>query len=113
MPESFLSFASSSSFRDSLIARNLAPYQIQGVFTPPSGNIVYEVSPLNDSNVIDSPDVLISTNQLANNLYPLNEWGPDGGFIGKYSVPGAPIPVASNNGPYDPNDTQLDIINEF
>jgi len=113
MPESFLSFTSSSSFRDSLIARNLAPYQIQGVFTPPSGNIVYEVSPLNDSNVIDSPDVLISTNQLANNLYPLNEWGPDGGFIGKYSVPGAPIPVASNNGPYDPNDTQLDIINEF
>ena len=113
MPESVLSFASSSSFRDSLIARNLAPYQVQGVYTPPPGNVVYEVSPLNDSNVIDSPDGLISTNQLANNLYPLNEWGPDGGFIGKYSVPGAPLPVASNNGPYDPNDTQLDIINEF
>jgi hypothetical protein len=61
MPESVLSFASSSSFRDLLIARNLAPYQVQGVFTPPPGNAIYEISPLNDSNVIDSPDNLIST----------------------------------------------------
>jgi hypothetical protein len=113
MPESVLSFASSSSFRDSLIARNLAPYQVQGVYTPPPGNVVYEVSPLSDSNVIDSPDTLISTNQLSNNLYPLNEWGPDGGFQGKYSVPGAPLPVEANKGPYDPNDTVLDLINEF
>jgi hypothetical protein len=82
MPESVLSFASSSSFRDSLIARNLAPYEVQGVFTPPPGNAIYEISPLNDSNVIDSPDNLISTNQLSNNLYPLNQWGPDGGFQG-------------------------------
>jgi len=113
MPESVLSFASSSSFRDSLIARNLAPYQVQGVYTPPPGNVVYEVSPLSDSNVIDSPDTLISTNQLSNNLYPLNEWGPEGGFQGKYSVPGAPLPVEANKGPYDPNDTVLDLINEF
>jgi len=113
MPESVLSFASSSSFRNLLIARNLAPYQVEGVYTPPSGNILYEISPLNDSNVIDSPDNLISTNQLANNLYPLNEWGPEGGFQGKYSLPGAPLPVMSNNGPYDPNDTVLDLLNEF
>ena len=52
MPESVLSFASSSSFRNLLIARNLAPYQVEGVYTPPSGNILYEISPLNDSNVI-------------------------------------------------------------
>ena len=112
MPESVLSFASSSSFRDSLIARNLAPYEVQGVFTPPPGNVTYEISPLNDSNVIDSPDNLISTNQLSNNLYPLNQWGPDGGFQGKYSV-GNLLPIPANEGPYDPNDTQLDIINEF
>jgi len=112
MPESVLSFASSSSFRDTLIARNLAPYQVQGVYTPPPGNVTYEISPLNDSNVIDSPDNLISTNQLSNNLYPLNQWGPDGGFQGKYSV-GNLLPIPANEGPYDPNDTQLDIINEF
>ena len=112
MPESVLSFASSSSFRDSLIARNLAPYQVQGVYTPPPGNVTYEISPLNDSNVIDSPDNLISTNQLSNNLYPLNQWGPDGGFQGKYSV-GNLVPVPANEGPYEPNDTQLDLINEF
>ena len=113
MPESVLSFTSSSSFRDLLIARNLPPYQVEGSFNPPSGDVVYEISPLNDSNVIDSPDNLISTNQLANNLYPLNEWGPDGGFLGKYSVPGSPLPVGSNNGPYDPTDSALDLINEF
>ena len=113
MPESVLSFTSSSSFRDLLIARNLPPYQVEGSFNPQSGNVVYEISPLNNSNVIDSPDNLISTNQLANNLYPLNEWGPDGGFLGKYSVPGSPLPVESNNGPYDPTDSALDLINEF
>ena len=113
MSDSVLSFASSSSFRNTLIARNLAPYQVQGVYTPPAGNVTYEVSPLGNSNVIDSPDTLISTNQGANNLYSLNEYGPEGGFNGKYTIPGAPYPVEANKGPYDPNDTQLDLINEF
>jgi hypothetical protein len=113
MSESTLSFASSSSFRNTLIARNLAPYQVQGVYTPPAGNVTYEASPFSNSNVIDSPDTYISTNQFAEQLYPLNEYGPDGGFIGKYSIPGSPYPVESNKGPYDPNDTVLDLINEF
>ena len=113
MPESFLSFDNSSVFRNNLIVQNLAPYQIQGAFSPPLGNILYEVSPLSNFSVIDSPNTLISTNQLANQLYPLNEWGPEGGFQGKYSVPGNPLPVPSNQGPYDPNDTQLDIINQY
>ena len=59
MSDSILSFANSSSFRNTLIARNLAPYQVQGVYTPPAGNVTYEASPLSDSNVIDSPDFLI------------------------------------------------------
>ncbi len=113
MSESVLSFASSSTFRNTLIARNLAPYQVQGVYTPPAGNVTYEVSPLSNSNVIDSPDTLISTNQGANQLYSLNEYGPEGGFIGKYTIPGAPYPVESNKGPYDPGDTILDLVNEF
>jgi len=113
MSDSILSFASSSSFRNKLIARNLAPYQVQGVYTAPSGNVTYEATPLTDSNVIDSPDTLISTNQGANQLYTLNEYGPEGGYSGKYNVPGAPYPVEPNKGPYDPNDTILDLINEF
>jgi hypothetical protein len=113
MSESTLSFASSSSFRNTLIARNLAPYQVQGVYTPPAGNVTYEVSPLGNSNVINSPDTLISTNQGANQLYPLNEYGPEGGYLGKYTIPGSPYPVESNKGPYDPGDTILDLVNEF
>jgi hypothetical protein len=32
---------------------------------------------------------------------------------GKYKLPGAPYLVESNKGPYGPNDTQMDLINEF
>ena len=113
MSDSILSFANSSSFRNTLIARNLAPYQVQGVYTPPAGNVTYEASPLSDSNVIDSPDFLISTNVRANLLYPLNEYGPEPGFVGKYTVPGQPYPVESNKGPYDYGEANIDLVNEF
>ena len=59
MPESILSFANSSSFRNSLLAKNLEPYDVPGVYTPPSGPIAYEVEQ-SFSNVIDSPDNLIT-----------------------------------------------------
>ena len=112
MSESTLSFSSSSNFRNQLIARNLSPYTVPGVFSPGGGAVNYETN-LTVTSVVDSPDTLISTNNLANSLYPLNEYGPEGGFQGKYSIPGAPYPVESNKGPYGPNDTQMDLINEF
>ena len=112
MSESTLSFSSSSNFRNQLIARNLSPYAVPGAFSPGGGNTNYETN-LTVTSVIDSPDTLISTNNLANSLYTLNEYGPEGGFQGKYSIPGAPYPVESNKGPYGPNDTQMDLINEF
>ena len=112
MSESTLSFSSSSNFRNQLIARNLPPYVVPGVFSPGGGNVNYETN-LTVTSVVDSPDTLISTNNLANSLYSLNEYGPEGGFQGKYSIPGAPYPVESNKGPYGPNDTQMDLINEF
>ena len=59
MAESFLSFASSSSFRDQLVVRNLQPYTVAGVFSSPQSNINYETN-LTVSSVIDSPDTLIS-----------------------------------------------------
>ena len=54
MADSFLSLANSSSFRDTLLARNLPPYTDTGVYTPPVTNINQEVE-LTVSNVIDSP----------------------------------------------------------
>jgi hypothetical protein len=112
MSDSTLSFASSSNFRDILLARNLQPYSVPGSYSPSSNSVNYETN-LSVANVIDSPNGLISTNQLANSLYSLNEYGPEGGYDGKYSVPGAPLPVDSNSGPYAPTDTVLDLVNEF
>ena len=112
MSDSTLSFASSSNFRDTLLARNLQPYSVPGTYSPSSNSVNYETN-ISVNNVIDSPGTLISTNQLANGLYSLNEYGPEGGYDGKYSVPGAPLPVASNSGPYAPTDTVLDLVNEF
>ena len=79
MPNSSLSFASTSSFRDVLMAKNLAPYNVVGVYSPQVGNLTYETV-LNVSNVIDSPNDLIANDPFANKLYPLNEYGPTGGY---------------------------------
>jgi len=113
MSDSTLSFNASSSFRNSLMGRNLAPYNVEGAYSPPSGDVNYEVSPLNDSSVIDSPNNLIGTTNQANELYPLNEYGPDGGYDNIISTDGAPLPVESNKGEYGYDDAQIDLVNEF
>ncbi len=59
MSESSLSFINSSSFRNSLINKNLAPYTVPGVFSPPTGPVNYETN-LTVTEVIDSPDELIT-----------------------------------------------------
>jgi hypothetical protein len=112
MSDSTLSFVSSSSFRNSLLTRNLTPYSVVGVYTPPVSNINSEIT-LSNFNVIDSPDDLISENPFADLLYPLNEYGPNGGFDNEITFNGPPLPVISNQGEYSPNDTVLDIVNEF
>jgi outer membrane protein OmpA-like peptidoglycan-associated protein len=109
---STLSFASSSSFRDSLLAKNLSPYTVPGVYTPPSGDVTYEPV-INQSNVIDSPDGLIANSVFAPSQYVMNQYGPDGGYNTNITYNGAPLPVLSNSGEYDPNDTVLDLVNEF
>ena len=111
MSDSTLSFNGSELFRKQLLVRNLEPYNVPGAYTPNEPAVNYETN-LTVSNVIDSPNNLLSTNVYAETLYPLNEYGPEGGF-------GNPInlrPIAStgsNQGPYSPTDTVLDIINEF
>lgn len=112
MTGSTLSFISTSSFRNSLMAKNLSQYTVPGVYTPPSGPLNYEISQT-VSNVIDSPDTLISDDPYAQQLYPLNEYGPNGGYNLNITYNNPPLPVNSNQGEYSPTDTVLDLVNEF
>ena len=112
MSDSKLSFSSSENFRKNLVARNLAPYQVQGVYTPPANEVNYETV-LSDSGVIDSPGRLISEDPFADGLYPLNQYGPEGGFEKNIAYNNPPLPVKSNDGPYQPKDTVMDLLNEF
>jgi len=95
------------------MGRNLQPYNVPGAYSPPSGNVNYEVSPMNDSSVIDSPNDLIGTTVQANQLYSLNEYGPEGGYNNIISTDGEPLPVTPNQGEYGQDDAQIDLVNEF
>ena len=110
--KSFLSFASTKTFRDLLVGKNLAAYKVVGVFSPSVGNLNYETI-LTDSPVIDSPDSYITDDPFAKKLYPLNQYGPEGGYNIDITYNGAPLPVNSNQGEYSPNDTKMDLLNEF
>jgi len=112
MPNSPLSFASTSSFRDTLLSKNLTPYGVTGVYTPSSSDLDTELV-LSSYNVIDSPNDLIGNDPFAAQLYPLNQFGPNGGYNTTLDYNGAPLPVNSNQGEYSPNDTALDLVNEF
>ena len=101
MPNSTLSFASSSSFRDALMAKNLATYSVTGVYTPPAGPLNYEII-LNQSAVVDSPNDLIANDPFADKLYTLNQFGPDGGFDKTIGFNGPLLPIIPNQGPYAP-----------
>lgn len=111
MSESTLSFASTNAFRNKLLGRNLKPYRITGVFTP-KGPTTY-IANISDYNVIDSPGEILTNGTYSNQLYPLNEYGPEGGYNLNINFNNPPLTQNSNKGEYDPNDTQLDIINEF
>ena len=112
MSESKLTFASTSSFRNTLIAKNLVPYKKDGVYTPKADPQLYETT-LSDSSVIDSPDSYIDQDPFGKQLYVLNQFGPEGGYNLQINYNGAPLPVNSNQGEYNPNDTNMDLLNEF
>ena len=72
-----LSFASTTTYRNSLIVKNLTPYTVTGTYNPPSGVINYETN-LSNFSVINSPNNL---NVLSpKNYYVINGFGPTGGF---------------------------------
>ena len=115
MAESFLSFGSSETFRKQLLVRNLTPYNVPGSYTSPGNPINYETN-LTVSNVVDSPNNYVSTNLFASDLYPLNEYGPEGGFGDPIGVNLTPV-LEPNQGPYYPLEAAqmegLALVNEF
>jgi hypothetical protein len=103
-----LDFINSDNFRKSVVVRNLKPYgKSPNRQTPP---LYYEYIQSNYS-VIDSPDELIDEPSFANRLYPLNEWGTEGGYK---EAPGINnlLPRKSNQGEYGPGQQDAKIIEQ-
>jgi hypothetical protein len=115
MAESFLSFGNSETFRKQLLVRNLPPYNVPGSYTSPENPINYETN-LTVSNIVDSPNNYVSTNLFAKDLYPLNEFGPEGGFGVPIGVNLTPV-LEPNQGPYYPLTSDemegIVVVNEF
>lgn len=101
-----LTYTSTDSFRKALIARNLKPYTIPGYYTPNVGNVTYEVS-LRDIGVYDtSADDIFNKDPYADILYPLNAYGPEGGYNKTTTINGL-ANTKSNLGAYDYSDAKL------
>jgi len=96
MGNSPLDFINSEGFRKKLITRNLTPYAKSPNKPTPPNNYEYIQS---DTSVVDSPDQLIDEPSFANKLYPLNQWGSDGGYK-QVPDPGGLMNTHSNDGEY-------------
>ena len=110
MPESSLSFNNSSDFRNSLVSRTLPPYNVSGAFSAPLGSQNFEET-LSDYSNVNLPN--IGSTNVADGFYTLNKYGPNGGFINTIGLQQDPIIPATNEGEYNPSETNLDIVNEF
>jgi len=108
MASSPLDLVNSDGFRKKLITRNLAPYAKSPNVPSPPYNIEYFQS---DTSVQDSPDQLIDTPSFANYLYPLNQWGNEGGYE-QVPDPNALSNTKSNNGPYGPGQQDARILSQ-
>ena len=108
MAGSPLDFINSEFFRKKLMTRNLTPYAKSPRRV---GNQVnYEVIQ-GDVSVQDSPDQLIDDPTFANRLYPLNEWGAEGGFK-QVPDPTALLNTKSNKGEYGPGQQDAKILDQ-
>ena len=98
-----LDFPSSEVFRKKLVVRNLKPYQKSPKFPNPPYN--YETIQ-RDLSPVDTDDTLIDTPIFANLLYPLNQYGAEGGYR---QVPyiGALQNTNSNEGEYGYQDANI------
>lgn len=98
-----LDFASSEEFRKKLITKNLSPYPKAPKKPAQSQNYEYIRS---DYPVVDTPDSLIDQPSFANELYPLNRYGNEGGYQ-QVPDPGALLNRKSNEGQYGFQDANI------
>lgn len=98
-----LDFINSDSFRKKLITRNLTPYAKSPNRPTPPYNTEYIQS---DTSVQDSPDQLIDNPTFANILYPLNQWGTEGGYQ-QVPDPVGLLNAKSNEGEYGFQDAHI------
>ncbi len=105
---SLLEFSSSSGFRKKLLTRNLTPYAKAP--NRPSQPIDTEYIQ-SDSSVQDSPDQLIDEPSFANRLYPLNQWGSDGGYK-QAPDPTGLLNTKSNQGEYGPGQQDARLLGQ-
>jgi hypothetical protein len=98
-----LDFINSDGFRKKLITRNLTPYAKAPNRPTPPFNTEYIQS---DTSVQDSPDQLIDEPSFANKLYPLNQYGNEGGYE-QVPDPGGLMNTKSNEGEYGFQDANI------
>ena len=98
-----LDFINSDGFRKKLITRNLTPYGKAPNRPTPPFNTEYIQS---DTSVQDSPDQLIDEPSFANKLYPLNQYGNEGGYE-QVPDPGGLMNSKSNEGEYGFQDANI------
>ena len=108
MPNSPLDLVNSEAFRNRLITRNLTPYAKSP--NRPSVQVPYEHIQ-SDLSVVDSPDQLIDVPSFANQLYPLNRYGNEGGYQ-QVPDPNGLTNTVSNQGEYGPGQQDAHIIDE-
>ena len=112
-----LSLEGSEQFRKKLVARNLPPYEVNGVFRSNADPQNF-VSELTDAQPIDTQNISSEIFKNASVLTRVNKFG--GEIIdGAGLITVTPLEQGDNqdNPPkqeeYNPNETRLDIVNEF
>jgi len=98
-----LDFANSESFRRELIVKNLKPYNKSPFPAQPPTNYEYTHTV---KNVVDTPDSLIDEPSFANQLYPLNQYGNEGGYK-QVPDPNGLLNKKSNEGEYGFQDANI------
>jgi outer membrane protein OmpA-like peptidoglycan-associated protein len=98
-----LDLINTEGFRKKLITRNLTPYAKSPNRATLPINTEYIQS---DTSVQDSPDQLIDQPTFANKLYPLNQYGNEGGYE-QVPDPGALLNTKSNEGEYGFQDAHI------
>jgi hypothetical protein len=98
-----LDLVNSEAFRKKLVVRNLTPYAKAPNRPTLPTNYEYIQS---DTSVQDSPDQLIDVPSFANQLYPLNQYGNEGGYK-QVPDPGGLLNSKSNEGEYGYQDANI------